>query len=233
MTASPAARRPAGTPTGGQFAETARDEADVNLEANPSSESAREAAARPQLDPALAADPDFQHSVHTALGAIEVDKKVAAEPFRNPMVIVRGRDDLFHVYDDSAWTRPASTPVLPWSPPSGRPVAEVALDGTVTGAHPETVAKALLAEHTLNGRWLVDQDGLDELVIDVSGRAASDRVNEHGDFDDAHDSADAAASAVNNQGPEAQAAYLVGQLGPDAASDSLAACIHHATPRGR
>lgn len=230
MTSTPAARRPAGTPTGGQFAETARDEADVNLEANPSSESAREAAARPQLDPALAADPDFQHSVHTALGAIEVDKVVVAEQFRTPMAIVRGRDDLFHVYDTDAWTRPAQAGVLPWSPPPGRPVAEVALDGTVTGARTETLAKSLLAEHTQGGRLPVDQDELDELVVDVSNRAASLRVNGHGkDYYDHHA---AAASEINNRGPEAQVAYLVDQLGLSRASDWLGTCIRRTTPRG-
>ena len=36
------------------------------------------------------------------------------------------------IYKDTAWTKPTEQPLLPWSPPEGRPVAHVALDGTVT-----------------------------------------------------------------------------------------------------
>jgi hypothetical protein len=43
-------------------------------------------------------------------------------------------DGRLATYKDTAWDQPEETSVLPWSPPTGTPIAHVALDGTVTRA---------------------------------------------------------------------------------------------------
>jgi hypothetical protein len=59
-----------------------------------------------------------------------------------------------------------------------------------------------------------DEGLLDELVIDLKNREASQAVNDgKGDFDTLHNVADQSASSLNNEGVEAQIRYLISSLG--------------------
>lgn len=73
----------------------------------------------------------FDRAVETARQHIPIMKGVTREEFWVGFTIVR-TGDRYAVYDANAWERPATPGFLPWSAPTGEPVADVALDGTVT-----------------------------------------------------------------------------------------------------
>ena len=72
----------------------------------------------------------FARAVQTAREHIPIVKKGIREECRVGFTIVRDGDQ-YRVYNQDAWIRPTGN-LLPWSPPRGEPVADVALDGTVT-----------------------------------------------------------------------------------------------------
>ena len=73
----------------------------------------------------------FDRAVETARQHIPIMKAVTREECWAGYTIVRYLDR-YRVYGADAWERPATPGFLPWSPPLGEPVADVALDGTVT-----------------------------------------------------------------------------------------------------
>lgn len=74
-------------------------------------------------------DPAFQKAVSTAHAHIPIQKTVHREP---PGFVIAEDAGRFAVFGADAWEKPTSTPMLPWSPPKGRRVARVNLDGGVS-----------------------------------------------------------------------------------------------------
>lgn len=75
----------------------------------------------------------LDHAVATARESIATQNQVVKAEHRKGYVITeythpRGERSL-HVYQAGAWEPPAQEPVLPWSPPAGRRIATVDLDG--------------------------------------------------------------------------------------------------------
>lgn len=73
----------------------------------------------------------FARAVETARQHIPIVMEVVREEYRVGFTIVRQRDR-YAVLSADAWDPPTTPGFLPWSPPIGEPVADVALDGTVT-----------------------------------------------------------------------------------------------------
>lgn len=73
----------------------------------------------------------FEQAIETARQHIPITKRVVKEEFWCGFTIVRN-GELFHVYQANAWERPSEAPMLPWSPPTGVPVADVDMSGNVT-----------------------------------------------------------------------------------------------------
>ena len=94
--------------------------------------------------------------------------------------------------------------------PTPRPVAGIALHGQGIDD---------LLELRLNLK--LPDDALDEDVHDLHSEAASQAANDGADHAEAHDEASRAASSVNNDGPPAQIAYLVQELGASGTADRL------------
>lgn len=72
-------------------------------------------------------------------------------------------------------------------------------------------AAAFLAAHPLTDDA---SEALDEMVVEMANHVAAETGNTtrgNDDFDDLHDKADAHASGINNEGHEAQIAYLIGE----------------------
>lgn len=78
----------------------------------------------------------FDHAVTTAIHSLPVKERVVAPEHMDGYKIVRhivaGGEATYHVYDESAWTEPSTTPLLPWSAPAGEIVALVSTKGFVT-----------------------------------------------------------------------------------------------------
>lgn len=79
----------------------------------------------------------LEQAIQTALGAIEIDKQIVKEEYRTGFTITKQKSPwsdgsgAYRVFQDTAWT-PQTESLLPWSAPTGTPVAHVALDGAVT-----------------------------------------------------------------------------------------------------
>jgi hypothetical protein len=73
----------------------------------------------------------YVHAVDTARSAGLIQRRVRKEEFWTGHTIVQVGDGSYRVYSDSAWVEPIEAPMLPWSAPTGTPVARVGLDGTV------------------------------------------------------------------------------------------------------
>jgi hypothetical protein len=71
----------------------------------------------------------LEQAIKTALENLPIQRMVMEIPVGYRIVV---RNGSHHVYNANAWERPASLPLLPWSAPVGDPVADVAVDGTVT-----------------------------------------------------------------------------------------------------
>jgi hypothetical protein len=72
-------------------------------------------------------------------------------------------------------------------------------------------AAAFLEAHPLTDDA---SEELDEMVVEMANHVAAETGNTtrgNEDFDDLHDKADAHASGINNEGHEAQIAYLIGE----------------------
>ncbi|MEU1761263.1 hypothetical protein [Micromonospora sp. NPDC005652] len=79
-------------------------------------------------------DANFARAVELARRSMEIDRRIVREEFLTGHTIVRQprHPDRYSVFPANAWERPVTPGFLPWSPPEGEPVADVALDGTVT-----------------------------------------------------------------------------------------------------
>ena len=75
----------------------------------------------------------------TARAHIPIQRRVVRPEYLSDYTIVEYRPGDFRVYQSSAWTAPTETPMLPWHPPTGTPVAVVGLDGSVTMLDSSTV----------------------------------------------------------------------------------------------
>lgn len=79
----------------------------------------------------------LDRAITTALEAIEIDKRLVKEEYRTGYTITWRKSSwpdgsgAYRPFRDSAWT-PQTESLLPWSAPTGHPVAHVAIDGTVT-----------------------------------------------------------------------------------------------------
>jgi hypothetical protein len=73
----------------------------------------------------------FDHAVETAKQALETQKQTVKPKARTGMTLVQKPDGLVSVYRDDAWRKPEES-VLPWHPPTGKPVGHVDLAGNVT-----------------------------------------------------------------------------------------------------
>lgn len=78
------------------------------------------------LDHAVASAADHDGQAYRSMTYV-----VAREHWHGHTVVLAPSGRLA-TYADTAWERPVEAPLLPWSPPSGVPVAHVALGGTVT-----------------------------------------------------------------------------------------------------
>lgn len=78
----------------------------------------------------------FHHAVHAAIQNLPVKARIVAPEHMDGYKIVRNivaaGETTYHVYDESAWTKPSTAPMLPWSAPVGEIVALVSTDGFVT-----------------------------------------------------------------------------------------------------
>lgn len=78
----------------------------------------------------------IEQAIETARQHIPITKSVVKEEAWCGFTIVRKVDpyerESFHAYKADAWERPSETPLLPWSPPTGTPVADVDMSGNVT-----------------------------------------------------------------------------------------------------
>lgn len=82
---------------------------------------------------ALGVDPKaLQHAVDNAVQSNEREKRLVKPEAQAGSVVVEKDGGRLAVYRENAWTKPSSDPGLPWSPPTGRPVARVALDGSIS-----------------------------------------------------------------------------------------------------
>jgi hypothetical protein len=73
----------------------------------------------------------FARAVEMARQHIPIMKQVVAEEAWSGLTIAEVNGE-YCVYDNSAWTEPSVRPMLPWSPPTAKPVAKVDMDGKVT-----------------------------------------------------------------------------------------------------
>lgn len=78
----------------------------------------------------------LEQAIETARQHIPITKRVVKEEYWCGSTIVRKvgpyGGESFHVYSADAWERPSEAPMLPWSPPTGTPVADVDMSGNVT-----------------------------------------------------------------------------------------------------
>lgn len=78
----------------------------------------------------------LEYAIETARSSNELTKKLVREDAWRGSTIVRKvspyGEESFHVYNADAWERPSEAPMLPWSPPTGTPVASVNMSGDVT-----------------------------------------------------------------------------------------------------
>lgn len=78
----------------------------------------------------------IEQAIETARQSNEITKRLVREDAWSGSTIVRKVDpydrESFHVYSADAWEEPSETPLLPWSPPTGTPVADVDMFGNVT-----------------------------------------------------------------------------------------------------
>jgi hypothetical protein len=93
----------------------------------------------------------WEHELANARGAQVTQEQIVREEARTGQVIVQGRDGLLHVYDDSAYVKPAEPGMLAWSAPNGEVVGHLGLDGTVTTG-PDAV-RASEAERARYATW--------------------------------------------------------------------------------
>lgn len=100
----------------------------------------------PALDTNVTLPPEVQAQVDLAIDRVSDFKGqsyasmtyvVARENWHGHTIVVTP-DGRVSTYKDTAWTKPEQDPMLPWEPPTGIPVAHVALDGTVTRADTES-----------------------------------------------------------------------------------------------
>lgn len=75
---------------------------------------------------------EFAGAVELARHTVRMQREIRAEAYWCGATIVRSRGGEYAVHNADAWERPESTPLLSWSPPSGIPVADVDVNGTVT-----------------------------------------------------------------------------------------------------
>lgn len=77
----------------------------------------------------------FNHAINTAIQNLSVKASIVAPEYMDGYKITRyvhPRGEVtFHVYDESAWERPAEAPLLPWTAPKGEVVATVSTEGIV------------------------------------------------------------------------------------------------------
>lgn len=122
----------------------------------------------PQEAEALPEGPEFEHAVKTARAAVPIMQRVVKPEFWCGHVIV-SKGDRFAVYRESAWERPSTPGLLPWSAPTGTPVALVALDGTVTAIGSEKAAALVRDDEPTP----LEEMGTDELLTVLREEAAS------------------------------------------------------------
>lgn len=76
----------------------------------------------------------FEQAIEASRVALDVQARVRAPHERVPMVIVRKPHGAYAVYSTDSWTEPQQRRSRRWRPPTGDPVATVALDGAVRRA---------------------------------------------------------------------------------------------------
>lgn len=80
----------------------------------------------------------FFQAVETARAHNPVIKRVVKPEYWRGTTIVESAHGTFHVYGADAWEKPSEAPMLSWSPPTGTPVADVDMAGSVTFREQDT-----------------------------------------------------------------------------------------------
>jgi hypothetical protein len=76
-------------------------------------------------------DAKFARAVEAARQHIPIVKQVVRPEAWSGFTIVEDKGE-YRVHDGNAWDEPSERPMLPWSAPTGKPVARVDMDGNVT-----------------------------------------------------------------------------------------------------
>jgi hypothetical protein len=74
----------------------------------------------------------LERAIDTARQHIPIQKYVVKPEYWVGYTICLDDHGRYRVYEDDAWDEPSEQPMLPWSPPTARPVGHVDLDGNYT-----------------------------------------------------------------------------------------------------
>lgn len=74
----------------------------------------------------------FFQTIESARAHIPITKRVVKPEYWRGFTIVESAQGTFHLYAAGAWEKPNEAPVLPWSAPTGTPIADVDMSGSVT-----------------------------------------------------------------------------------------------------